>query len=140
VSAFANVPPNVVDDVFGGDSGLEDLAYSKFFELWYVLIGNDSAHDDEHIVELFSFHELHDPWAKRHVRPGKDRKPDDVDIFLEGRSDDLLGRLAKPRIDDFETGIAKGASYDFGAAIVSIESGFGDEHANAFRHQNTGSS
>jgi hypothetical protein len=33
-------------------------------------------------------------------------------------------------VDDFHAGIAQRGRHDFGAAIVSIKSGFGDEYSN----------
>ena len=53
VSALANIPPNVVDDVVGRHSGLEDFAYSKLLEFGNVLIGNNSPYQNEDVIELF---------------------------------------------------------------------------------------
>ena len=44
------------------------------------------------------------------VGPGQRAEPDAVHIFLDGRLDDLLGRLVKSRVDHLETGIAKSSS------------------------------
>src|SRR5688572_3397996 len=70
VSAFANIPPNVLDDVFSGHAGLEDLADTQSLQRGYVLIGNDAADKNEHVVEFFLLHQFHDPWAEGHVRSG----------------------------------------------------------------------
>ena len=78
--------------------------------------------------------------TERHVRSGKHRQPDDVHVFLQCGSDDLFGSLTQAGIDDLETGIAKSAGNDFRAAIVSVETGLGNKHADSFRHQKAGSS
>jgi hypothetical protein len=36
----------------------------------------------------------------------------------------------KTRVDDLESGVAKGACNHFGAAVVAIQAGLGDENAN----------
>ena len=40
------------------------------------------------------------------MRAGKNREPDDVDIFLQGRVHDHLRRLAQAGVDDLHTRIA----------------------------------
>src|SRR3970282_1236425 len=61
--AFANVPPDVLNDVFGRCAGLEDFTHAERFEFGNVLIGNNAAHEDEHVVEFLFLHQLHDPRA-----------------------------------------------------------------------------
>src|SRR5687768_6508206 len=78
VSAFANIPPDVIDDVFGGHSGLEDLADSQRLEFGDVLVGNDPADEDEHVIEFLVLHQFHDPGAKRHMGSGENRKANHI--------------------------------------------------------------
>jgi len=61
------------------------------------------------------------------VRAGEDREPDGVGILLNGGLGDLLGRLVQARVDHLHTGIAQGAGDDLRAAVVTVQSGFGDD-------------
>ena len=87
---------NVGNDVFGRRSGLKDFADAEFLQFGNVLIRNDSSNDDENIVELFFFHQFHDPGNKRHMGAGKDRKTNDIDILLQRGIDNLFGCLSRP--------------------------------------------
>ena len=69
-----------------------------------------------------------DPRHQRHVRAGQDRQADDVDVLLERRGRDHLGRLAEARVDDLEALVAEAAREHLGAAVVAVEAGLGDEH------------
>ena len=57
---------------------------------------------------------------------------DEVDDVLSGRAGggDHLRGLAKAGIDNFHAGVAEGAGNDLGAAVVAVEAGLGDQHAN----------
>jgi hypothetical protein len=48
---------------------------------------------------------------------------------LDRRLHDLLGRLKQPGIDDFHPRVAQRARDHFGSPVVTIEPGFGDDHA-----------
>jgi hypothetical protein len=74
------------------------------------------------------------------VRPGEYGKAYHINVFLQRRADNHFGRLPQAGVDHLEAGITKRSSDDFCAAIVPVETGLGDEYANAFRHQTTGSS
>ena len=62
--------------------------------------------------------------------PGKNRQSDHVDIFLQGGVDDHLRGLAQAGVDDLHAGIAQGAGDHFGAAVVAVQAGLGDQHAD----------
>ncbi len=64
---------------------------------------------------------------ERHVRPGQDGQPDDVDVLLERGRGDHLGRLAEARVDDLEPLVPKPPGEHLGAAIVAVEPGLRDE-------------
>ena len=64
------------------------------------------------------------------MRAGENRQADGVDIFLHRRGDDLLGRLTQSRVDHFHPRVAQCAGDDFRAAIVSVQAGLGDQHAD----------
>src|SRR5438874_12771139 len=96
---------------------------------------SDLAADyNQHIIEAFLLHELHDARAKRHMSSGKHGESNDVDIFLQRRVDHLFGSLPESGVDDFETGIAKSAGNHFRTAVMPIESWLGNEHTNLLVH------
>jgi hypothetical protein len=64
---------------------------------------------------------------------------DDVSVLLERGRDDLLRRLPQPRVDDFHAGVTQRAGDDLGAAVVPVETGFGDDDPE-FAHQMIGTS
>lgn len=61
---------------------------------------------------------------------GEDAEPDDVDVFLDGGRGDHLGGLVEAGVDDFHPGVAESGGDDLGTAVVTIETGLGDEHTN----------
>ncbi len=66
------------------------------------------------------------------VSAGEDGKADDVYVFLDGGGGDHFRGLAEAGVDDLHAGVAEGAGDDFGAAVVAIEAGLGDQHSNFF--------
>ena len=62
------------------------------------------------------------------MRAGQDGEPDDVDVLLQSGRHDHLGRLSKPRVDDFEALVAETASQNLGSTIMAVETGLGDEN------------
>ena len=77
-----------------------------------------------------SLEQLADAGEQRHVRAGEDREADHVDVFLDGRAGDHLRRLVQAGVDDFHAGVTQRGGDDLGAAVVAIEAGLGDEHAD----------
>ena len=65
-----------------------------------------------------------------HVRPGKDRKPHRVHVLLQGSLGHHLGGLAQTGVDHLHAGIPQGARHHFGAAVVPIQAGFGDQDSD----------
>src|SRR2546430_15332841 len=53
-----------------------------------------------------------------------------VRILLDRGRDDLLGGLVEPRVDHLEARVAQRPRDDLGPAVVTVETGFGDDHAN----------
>ena len=62
--------------------------------------------------------------------PRQDREADDVDVLLHGGAGDHLGRLVQAGVDDLHARVAQRGGDDLGAAVVAVEAGLGDEHAN----------
>ena len=71
---------------------------------------------------------------QRHVRAAQDRQADDVDVFLDRGRGDHLRRLVQAGVDDFHARITQRRGDDFRAAVVSVEAGLCNEHAN-WAHQ-----
>ena len=64
------------------------------------------------------------------VGAGHDGEADGVDVFLFGGGGDHFGGLVQAGVDDLHAGVAQGAGDDFGATVVAVEAGFGDEDAD----------
>ena len=75
-----------------------------------------------------------DALEQRHVRPGEDGQPDGVGVLLHDGLDDLLRRLVQTGVDDLHAGVAQRASDHLGAAIMTVQTGFGDDDADATGH------
>jgi hypothetical protein len=68
-----------------------------------VVVGDDPADRDEHVVEAVVLEQLGDARHQRHVGARQDRQPHDVDVLLERGRGDHLGRLTKAGVDDLES-------------------------------------
>jgi len=108
------------------------------FELFAVLVRNDAAYDNEDIVEPFLADQCHDSWTEGHVRSGKDRKTDDVHVLLKCGRDDLFRCLAETGVYDFKPGIPEGTCDDFGASVMTIQAGLGNEDTYLLFHLKSG--
>src|SRR5262249_50891550 len=73
--------------------------------------------------------------GQREVRTRQNAQADERDILLQGDRHDVLDALPNPGVDDLESGVAKRARHDLGAAIVPVEAGLG--HQNPRGHQKT---
>ena len=69
-------------DSLRGRSGKKNLSNSAFFQRGNIRLGNNSAYENCYVIHAFSAQQFHQPRAKRVVRAGKDRKADDVHVFL----------------------------------------------------------
>src|SRR5438093_1287078 len=115
-----------VDDIERRGAGAEDSLESHLLELWQVLMRDDPPTEEDHIVDPPFLQLFHHSWEQLQVCAGEDGEPDDVRVLLECRLSDHLRRLPDARIDDLEAGVAEGSGDDFGAAVMSIEAGLGD--------------
>ena len=73
--------------------------------------------------------QLHHLGEQGHVRAGEDGEADRVGVLLDGRLDDLLGRLVQPGVDDLHACVPQGPGHDLGATVVSVEPGLGHDDA-----------
>src|ERR1035438_8980981 len=98
---------------------------SQCLESGDVVVGDDPTDQQQHVLSTFRLEEVDDPRDEYQVGPGEQRETEGVRVFLDDGLDNLLGRLVQTRVDDLETGVAKGASDDLGASVVPIQTGLG---------------
>src|SRR5687767_10999862 len=65
-----------------------------------VVVGDDAAAEDDDVLGALLDQELLDLGEERHVGAREAGEADQVHVLLDGGGDDLLGRLAQPRVDD----------------------------------------
>ena len=96
-----------------------------------ILRWNNAADHDRHVVDAGLLHARHDVVHQRQVRPGQNRKADDVHVLFRRRSGDRLRRQTDAVIDNFHAGVA-GASGDLlGAVGVAVEARLADQELQA---------
>src|SRR5262245_16586528 len=127
LNSRARVGVDEIDDLLHRRAGKEDAFDADGGEFGNVDVRNDSANHDEHIVEPLLLEEIHETRRDVIVGAGEDRQADDVGVLLQRGRHDLLGGLAKTRVDDFHPSIAQRPGNDLGAAVVTIETGLGND-------------
>ena len=110
--------------------GREDLGDPHRLELGHVGAGDDAAAEHRDVGRVALAQQLEHLGEQRHVRAGEHGQPDGVGVFLDGRLDDLLGRLVQPGVDDLDAGVTQRSRDDLGAAVVPVEAGLGDHDAD----------
>ena len=75
--------------------------------------------------------QVHDPREQRHVGAREHGQADASASSWIGGLDDLLRRLVQPGVDDLHAGVAQRAGDDLGAAVVTVQTGLGDDDADA---------
>ena len=65
---------------------------------------------------------------------GQQRQSERVGVLVHDGFDDVLGRLVQAGIDDLKSGVTQGTRDDFGAAIVTIQTGLGDHYSVGALH------
>ena len=121
---------NEVDDVLRGSAGEEDFGDAGSFEGRNIRFGDDAAHKDGQVVHTFFVEKFHELRAEGVVGSGEDREPNDVDVFLGSCRGDHFRRLSEAGIDDLHPGVTESTGDDLGAAVVAVEAGLGNQHAN----------
>ena len=69
------------------------------------------------------------------MRTREQRQTQGVGVFLDDRLDDLFRRLVQTGVDDLEAGVAERSRDDFGAAVVPIQTGLGDDDSVRAIHE-----
>ena len=121
---------NVLDDVVGGSPGAEYGGDAYLGQRLPVGLRHNPAEHDEDIVHALFLEQAHNFGQEFHVRPGEDAEAKHGNILLRGGLHNHLRSLPDAGVDNFHAGIAQGAGNDFGAPIVPVKSGLGDEDAD----------
>ena len=116
-----------------GSAGKKNFGDAGFFQCGDVRFGDDAANQHGDIVHAFLAKQFHKLRTKRVVRSRKNRQADDVHVLLHRGGSNHLRGLPQAGIDHFHPGIAQRASNNFGAAVMAIKPGLGNQHANSFR-------
>ena len=74
-----------IDDSLRGGSRKKDFGDAGLLQSWNVGFGDNSADQHGHVIHAFCAQEFHEPRAECVVRAGKNRKADDVNVFLYRR-------------------------------------------------------
>jgi len=119
-----------LNDVVHGGAGLEDAGDADFLETVDILVGNDAADEDEYLIHFVLLEEIYDARDDGIVRAGKNRKADDLNIFLQGGVDNHLWCLAEAGVNHLHARIAQGTGDDLGATVMTVEAGLGYENAD----------
>ena len=117
-----------------GRSGREDLGHPHRLELGHVAVRDDAAAEHRDVGRVALPQQLQNLGEQRHVRAREHGQPDGVRVLLDGRLDDLLGRLVQAGVDDLDAGVAQRAGHDLRPAVVPVEAGFGDHDADRRVH------
>ena len=100
------------------------------------MVGNDSADDDQNVIHLVLSQQIHHAGYDGIVSARENGQADHVNVFLQRGIHDHFRGLPKPCIDNFHASVAEGASDHFGAAIMTVQAGFGHEHPDfLLRHR-----
>src|SRR5439155_21440008 len=129
------------DDVSEGGPRSEDDLDACLLELRDILLRDDPAARNEDVARLPLLQELHDLGEEGHMRPAQAGEADRIDVFLDRGLDDILRGLPQARIDDLHPRVAQRPGDDLRPAIVTVQSGFGNEDADLLRdrdHLNRG--
>ena len=118
-----------------GAPGVKTAATPLLLQLLGVLGRNRPAEHDQHVLGTVLAQPVEDARDERHVRAREDRDADRVRVLLDRGLDDLLRCLVEAGVDHLHTRVAERPGDDLGAAVVSVEAGLGDDHANPLPHQ-----
>jgi hypothetical protein len=116
-----------LDDVLRGGSGQENFRDAGFFQGCDIGFRNDAADEDGNVVHTFFAQQGHELRADGVVGAGEDGEADDVDVFLDGGGGDHFRGLAQAGVNNFHTGVAESAGDDFGAAVMTVQPGLGNQ-------------
>ena len=122
------------DHLVAGRPGRQHAGDTRFEQLGDVGVGHDAADDDGDVGAPLA-HLLDDERGERHVRTGQHRQADGVDVLVDRRRGDGLGRLEQAGVDHLEPGVTQDPGDHLDAAVVAVEADLGDEHAPLFHRR-----
>src|SRR2546425_667115 len=126
-AALGRVVAHPIDDVVRGRAGAEDTLEAQLLKLGDVIVRDDAAAEEDDVVHAALLQLLHYAREELQVSTGEDGEPYDVGVLLKRGLGDHFGGLADACVDDLEAGVAEGPGDYFGAAVVSVEAGLGDD-------------
>ena len=109
-------------------AGGEDLGDALFLQDRDVGLGDDPAHDDQHVAAAGVGQQLDHLGHQREVGPGEEGEPDGVGVLLHHGLDHLLGGLVQAGVDDLEPAVAQRPGDDLGPPVVTVEARLGHDH------------
>src|SRR5665213_520191 len=116
-------------------TGREDPRHPGGLQGGDVVVGNDPAHHEEHVVATLTLQEVHHARHEHEVGSRQERETERVGVFLDDGLHDLLGCLVESGIDDLEARVTQRSRDDLRATIVSVETWFGDYDSVRALHQ-----
>lgn len=125
---------DVVHQIGGARARAKELSHAQRLQRLHVLLGDDPATCDQHIVTASVNEELTDAGEEGHMGSAEDRESDDIDILLNGGGRDHLRGLVQSRVDDLHASVAKCCGHHFRATIVAIEARLRYKDADRTRH------
>lgn len=116
-------------DRFQRRTGTEDLGNSLLPQCSRIGIGDDAPSEDQGVTEVSTSQLFHHSREQCQVRSRQKRQTDGIDIFLKSRLCDLFRRLMQTRVDDLEPMVAQCSCDGLRAAIVSVQTRFGNDYS-----------
>ena len=108
---------------------------SALLEFGNVVVGDDPATEEDHVVDAAVTQFLLNERKERHVGAGKDGKSDSIGIFLNCRGHNLLRSLEQTGVNHLEARISQGAGDNFRTSIVAIKARLGNHDAVSAIHR-----
>ena len=121
---------NELRDILSRCTGEKDFGDALLLKFGDVFLRNNSSQDYQSVLHSLFAQQRNDSRAQRVMRAAQDRHSDCVNVLLQSRRRDHLRGLTQAGVDDFHAGIAQRARDYLGAAIVTIEAGFGNQNTN----------
>ena len=118
-----------LSDCFQRRTRTEDLGHTLLTQSSRIGIGNDATAENQRVTEVPISQLLHHSREESQMRSRQQRQTDCIDIFLKGGFGNLFGRLMQTRVDDLETMITQRSRDGLRAAIVSIQTRFGNDYS-----------
>src|SRR6266540_1216917 len=107
---------------------------ARLLELRDVVLRDDPSGHHDDVARLPLLQQLDDRREESHMGAAERGQADRVAVLLDRGLDDVLGRLPEAGVDDLHPRVPQGARDDLRAAVVPIQAGLRNEHADLLRH------